>query len=114
MMVASAGLGALVGHPADEMAQELLLEQGIDISAHRARQLTSAMLRQADLVLVMEAEYKKAIESLDPCARGKVYRLGEWGNFDILDPYRQSREVFEHALQLIQQGVADWSSKLGL
>ena len=114
MMVASAGLGALVGHPADKMAQELLLEQGIDISAHRARQLTSAMLRQADLVLVMEAEYKKAIEALDPCARGKVYRLGEWGNFDIPDPYRQSREVFEHALQLIQQGVADWSSKLGL
>ena len=112
--VESAGIGALVGHPADETARALLLEQGIDISGHRARQLTSALLRQADLVLVMEAEHKKAIEALDPSARGKVYRLGEWSNFDIPDPYQQSREVFEHALRLIQQGVVDWSSKLDL
>ncbi len=112
MTVESAGISALVGYPADETAQDLLLEQGIDISAHRARQLTEALLRQADLVLVMETAQKKAIAALDPSARGKVYRLGEWNNTDILDPYRQSRTAFEEALRLIQQGVADWSAKL--
>lgn len=112
MAVESAGIDALSGHPADETAQTLLREQGIDIAAHRARQLTSALLRQADLVLVMENEHKKLIESLDPSARGKIYRLGEWSDTDIPDPYRQPRAAFEEALRLIQQGVADWSAKL--
>jgi protein-tyrosine phosphatase len=112
MSVTSAGIGALVGYPADETAQELLLEQGIDISTHRARQLTGAMLRQVDLVLVMETGQKRAIEMIDPSARGKIYRLGEWGRFDIPDPYRQPREAFEESLRLIQRGVTDWSAKL--
>ena len=112
MSVTSAGISALVGYPADETAQALLLEQGIDISAHRARQLTGAMLRQTDLVLVMEAGQKRAIEMIDPSARGKIYRLGEWGGFDIPDPYRQPREAFEESLRLIQRGVTDWSAKL--
>ncbi|MFO1433673.1 MAG: low molecular weight protein-tyrosine-phosphatase [Candidatus Competibacteraceae bacterium] len=110
--VTSAGISALVGYPADETAQTLLLEQRIDISTHRARQLTSLMLRQVDLVLVMETGQKRAIDTIDPSARGKVYRLGEWGGFDIPDPYRRPRAAFEGALQLIQQGVTDWSAKL--
>jgi len=114
MSVTSAGISALVGYPADEIAQALLLELGIDISAHRARQLTSAMLRQTDLVLVMETSHKRAIEMIDPSARGKIYRLGEWGGFDIPDPYRQPRAAFEESLRLIQRGVMDWSTKLVL
>ena len=114
MSVTSAGITALVGYPADEIAQALLLEQGIDISAHRARQLTGAMLRQTDLVLVMETGHKRAIEMIDPSARGKIYRLGEWGGFDIPDPYRQPRAAFEESLRLIQRGVMDWSAKLVL
>ena len=114
MSVTSAGITALVGYPADEIAQALLLEQGIDISAHRARQLTGAMLRQTDLVLVMEAGHKRAIETIEPSARGKIYRLGEWGGFDIPDPYRQPRQAFEQSLQLIQQGIVDWLVKLAL
>lgn len=110
--VGSAGLGALVDHPADEMAQTLMAEQGIDISVHRARQLSRPLIQQADLVLVMEAGHKKAIEGMDPTARGKLYRLGEWRDMDIPDPYRESRQVFEQALELIRQGVMDWTSRL--
>lgn len=110
--VGSAGLSALVNHPADEMAQTLMAEQDIDISAHRTRQLSRALIQQADLILVMEAGHKKAIEGMDPTARGKLYRLGEWRDMDIPDPYREPRQVFEQALELIQQGVADWISRL--
>ncbi|MBP6133345.1 MAG: low molecular weight phosphotyrosine protein phosphatase, partial [Thauera sp.] len=38
--VASAGIGALVGHPADETTQRVALRHGIDLSPHVARQLT--------------------------------------------------------------------------
>ena len=110
--VGSAGLGALVDQPADETARSLLQERGLDISAHRARQLTAELIRRHDLILVMESGHKRAVESIDPSARGKVYRWGEWGDFDIPDPYRQSREVFEQALELILRGVDDWSAKL--
>ena len=52
--VMSAGLGALVDHPAHELSQKIALEHGIDMSAHRARQINLDILKWADLILVME------------------------------------------------------------
>ena len=112
IQVESAGLGAVVGHPADDHALALMKELGEDISAHRARQIHPDMVKDADLVLVMEAGHKRAIDDADPTARGKVYRLGEWQNRDIDDPYRQPRAAFADALEDIQEGVASWVEKL--
>ncbi len=110
--IASAGLGALVDHPAHEHAVELMHERGIDITMHRARQLTPELVTEADLVLVMESGHKKVLDANEPTARGKVYRLGEWQDEDIPDPFRQPREAFEATLALIDGGVADWVEKL--
>jgi protein-tyrosine phosphatase len=110
--VSSAGLGALVGHGASEHAVELMAERGLDISAHKARQLTPDMIEASDLVLVMEQGHRRAIDSVEPAARGKVHRLCEWRDQDIPDPYRQPRDAFESALELIEQGVADWAEKI--
>ncbi len=110
--VESAGLGALVGHPADEHAVELMSEQGVDIAAHRARQLHPDMVATADLILVMEAGHKTSIDTADPTVRGKVYRLGKWRDKDIDDPYRQPKAAFADALQDIEDGVADWVERL--
>src|SRR4029079_18865235 len=52
--VASAGLGALVGHPMDATAARVLLEHGVDGSAHRGQQVTAELLRKSDLILAME------------------------------------------------------------
>ena len=111
--VESAGLGALAGHPASEHSVALMKERGIDISGHRARQLTPEMIAGSDLILVMEQGHRRAIDSVEPAARGKIYRLGEWRDMDIPDPYRQPREAFEAALEQIEQGVADWVEKIG-
>ncbi len=110
--VESAGLGAMVGHAASEHAVDLLAERGVDISAHRARQLTPEMVGIADLVLVMESRHKKSIETADAAVRGKVFRLGEWRDTEINDPYRRSRAVFEEALSDIEDGIADWVKQL--
>jgi protein-tyrosine phosphatase len=110
--VESAGLGALVDHPASEHAVELMSERDIDISSHRAQQLTPELVGNADLILVMEAGHKKAIETEDATARGKVYRLGEWCDTDIKDPYRQPKVAFEDALADIDDGIADWEQRL--
>ena len=110
--VKSAGLGALVDHPASEHAVALMKERGLDISAHKARQLTPDLVSTSDLILVMEAGHKRVIDSNDPAARGKVYRLCEWQDKDVPDPYRRPREAFEEALALIEQGVQDWAEKI--
>jgi protein-tyrosine phosphatase len=112
MTVESAGLGALVGEPASEYAVVLMKERGIDISSHRAQQLTPELVRKTDLILVMESRHKKAIETSDPATRGKVFRLGEWLNQEIADPYRKPRQAFEEALAGIDDCVADWVERL--
>jgi protein-tyrosine phosphatase len=112
LTVESAGLGALVGEPASQHAMVLMEERGIDISSHRAQQLTPELVRKADLILVMESRHKKAIESDDPATRGKVFRLGEWLNQEIADPHRLPRQAFEEALAGIDECVADWVERL--
>lgn len=110
--VTSAGLGALVGQAADEIARNLVAERGIDISTHRARQMSVEHLHQAELVLVMEAWQQNAIAQHFPQVRGKVYRLGHWGKFDIKDPYRKPRAVFEETLANIERGISEWMERL--
>jgi protein-tyrosine phosphatase len=106
--VSSAGLAALVGRPAEPDACALLAERGLDLSGHRARQLTPALLREADLVLVMSQEQQRAVAAVDASARGRVYRIGHFGGFDVPDPYGQNRAAFERALDLIERGVEDF------
>ncbi len=110
--VESAGLGALVGHPASAHSIELMAGLGEDIRAHRARQIHPDMVREADLVLVMEAGHKRAIDDADPTARGKVYRLGEWQDRDIADPYRRPLAAYETALADIREGVDSWVERI--
>jgi len=112
VVVESAGLGALVGEPASEFSVELMQERSLDISGHRAQQLTPELVTRADLILVMESGHRRAIDADEPTARGKVYRLGEWQDIEIPDPYRQPREAFEETLELIDKGVADWVERL--
>jgi len=110
--VESAGLGALVGHPASEYSVALMDEIGEDITGHRARQIHPDMVHEADLVLVMEAGHRRAIDDADATARGKVYRLGEWQDKDIDDPYRRPKEAYASALEDIEKGVASWVERL--
>ena len=110
--VESAGLGALVDEPASEHSVELMRERGLDISGHRAQQLTSELVTKADLILVMESGHRRVIDTNEPTARGKVYRLGEWQDLEIPDPYRQPRDAFEAALEKIDKSIADWVERL--
>lgn len=106
--VSSAGLAALVGAPAEPLAISLVRERGLDLTSHRARQLTAPLIRAAELLLVMEKDQERAVEEIAPAARGRVHRLGRFGGFDVPDPFRQGREAFERALALIEQGLADF------
>ena len=107
VVVESAGISALVGYPADPLAQELMIKRGLDLSSHRARQLTPELVRSFELVLVMEAGQQRAVESMDSSARGRVHRVGRVGKYDVPDPYRRGRAAFEESLELIERGVGE-------
>ena len=87
--VMSAGLGALVDHPAHEISQKIAMQHGIDMSAHRARQINLDILKWADLVLVMENGHKTELLRRYPELGDKVHRYGEAQQVDIPDPYRR-------------------------
>lgn len=103
-MVCSAGLHALVGEGADSIAVDLMQSRGVDISGHRAQQLASWMVREADLIVTMDVEQQRYIENTWTAARGKVKSLGG-ARGGIPDPYRQGRRAFQHALAMIEQGM---------
>ncbi|WP_186110235.1 low molecular weight protein-tyrosine-phosphatase [Burkholderia gladioli] len=110
--VASAGLNALVGMPASPYAQEVMRMRGLDVSTHRAQQIGRCLCADADLILVMARGQRLSLESRFPFVRGRVFRLGEHTDFDVHDPYRQPRFVFERCARLIELGVSEWSRRL--
>jgi len=110
--VHSAGLGALIGKPADPFSIQLMAEHGIDINAHRAQQISVALVSQADLILVMDLDQKKYVETRYVGARGKVFRLCEVIKSDVPDPYREGIDNFRSAYRLIEQGVAFWTAQI--
>ncbi|APX93264.1 phosphotyrosine protein phosphatase [Halomonas sp. 1513] len=114
--VSSAGLGALVGHGVEPQARQLAEAEGLDVSAHQARQLTVEMLQQHDLILVMSDGQRLAVGEMLPAAMGKTMLFGRWlggaQGEDIPDPYRKSPEVFQHVHQLLTRAADAWAHKL--
>lgn len=106
--VSSAGIQALVGRGADSTSRALMEEKGLNIASHRARQASPELLFSADLILTMSSEQNTQLETINPCIRGRVHRLGKWGGFDIPDPFQRPRIIFVQALQLIEQGIDEW------
>lgn len=110
--IRSAGLSALIGLPADPLSVEIMARRGIDISAHRAQNISTRLVNEADLILVMDLEQKKYVETNYVGSKGKVFRLGEFTKVDIADPYREGMESFEAAYRLIDEGVKVFTERL--
>lgn len=107
--VSSAGLGALVGKPVDSSAAQVMASAGYALPEHQARQITPAMLREADLILTMEQGHLKKIHSLAPEARGKALLIGKWlDNAEVPDPYRQQLPAFEHVFKVLDKATDAW------
>jgi len=108
----SAGMMALVGHGADPIAVQIMSKRGIDISAHRARMLTEPIIRDTDLILVMDTMQRHQLLAEYPYTQGKVFRLGETADQDISDPYLQGPEAFQAAFSNIESAAGDWVKRI--
>lgn len=112
LQVRSAGLGALIGHPADPLACAVCADHGLDLSSHIARPLLRDELLASDLVLTMSQGQTQELTQRYPMMRGRVYRIGHWQDVDVADPYKMPKAAFEAAYDLIETGVASWLTRL--
>lgn len=94
--VSSAGIGAWEGAAASEGAYLVLLEQGLDLSNHRARLLTPELVEQADLILTMARSHLGRVREMAGGARAHL--LGEYagrtGDPEVRDPYGAELEQY--------------------
>ena len=75
--VASAGTGALVGEPISPRMAALVAGAGADPDGFTSRQLTSVILRPAELVIAMTSEHRRDAVTLHPAAVQRTFVLGE-------------------------------------
>lgn len=74
--VSSAGLYE-GGAPATDHGVSVMAERGLDLSAHRSRQVDAEMLERADLVIGMARAHVREAAVLHPATRGKTFTLKE-------------------------------------
>ncbi len=87
--VSSAGTWTPADLPAHPKAMDAAAKLGLDLSAHRTREVDAALLAAADLIVVMEHGHKEALETEFPTVRGRVVLLGFLANIpgsEIPDP----------------------------
>ena len=107
--ISSAGVGALVGRPMDDLAAEIAVQHGLDPNGHVARQLTQEICKHADIILAMSKRNIEEVCQISPESRGKAMLYGRWiGDKEIPDPYRRERIVYEQAFKLLDEGATAW------
>jgi protein-tyrosine phosphatase len=114
--VSSAGTGAFGGEPASEGAYLVALEDGLDLTTHRARPVTRELLADTDLVLAMAHSHLRKLEQLG--AQGRAHLLGEYaggtGQGEVADPmggpiegYRSTYQQLEAMTQRVALRLAE-------
>ncbi|MDX8405191.1 MAG: low molecular weight protein-tyrosine-phosphatase [Mariprofundus sp.] len=104
-LFASAGTGDWhVGRPADVRSVETAQVHGLDMSAHRAQQITAAKVSVWDWFVVMDAANRRDILNMGvPAERLLLMRQFEQTDPvpDVPDPYYGGPDGFEDAYQML-------------
>ncbi len=109
--ISSAGVCAANGVPANPNAVEALREQGINISGHRSRHLSTGLIKEADLLVAMTCGHRDAIVAISPESTGKVFLLKSFGiaqcAADIYDPVGEALDVYRRVRDEIDAALPD-------
>lgn len=111
---ASAGTWAREGYQAAREGQELLRLLGLDLSHHRSRMVNETLLKNAELVLVMEKGHKEALQFEFPAYKDRIYLLSEMCGVEseVRDPVGGTREDFEETIREIDFWLSQGFSKI--
>ena len=112
VQVSSAGMEAWEGEDASLHALEVLKEQNVNLSNHRARRINNELMADADWIIPMTQPQEEGLRRLFPEYVHKVRRLGNWGDQkrDVPDPwggslesYRQTAQEIKELLEILQK-----------
>jgi protein-tyrosine phosphatase len=103
--VGSAGTGAPEGHQASSRGEAYAIARGLDLSSHRAAQLTETELEAADVIYCMDRQQLAAIAELAPAALMRAELLAGEGK-EIPDPHYESDGFFRRVAEQIEEAVA--------
>ena len=113
IVIHSAGVAALTDARAHPIVLDLLRKGGINMRAHRARQCDLDLLRQSDLVLVMEQSHLKWLSAAYPQFHGRSFLMGHWQDKkEVPDPIGQPMAVFESVRDQIDIHADEWLAKI--
>lgn len=106
--VASAGTSAWDGAPASDGALLVALERGLDLSGHRAQQLTRELVQSHDVVLAMGPHHVERAEALG--GEGRTHLLSTFANGPasgrpINDPFGGDLEAYRETLTELQADI---------
>ncbi len=106
VVVSSAGAGAWDGAPVSEGAYLVGLENGLDLSNHRARLLTREIVRGADLILVMSGHHLARVAELG--GEDKAHLLGAYagrepGRTEVNDPFGSDLASYRNTFTELQE-----------
>ena len=111
IVVESAGTMAPSGVSPTNFAVLTMVEMGIDISSHQARPLTEELVKEVDLILVMEWAHQHFIEHFLSSARDKVFLVKTFGkervegNIEIDDPIGGDLDFYRMCGQILKQEI---------
>ena len=108
--VGSAGTWATPGQPALPPVSRAARAWGIDLSAHRSERLNRKLLSSYDLILVMQAGHREALQIEFPETGERIYLLSEvverrsYDIPDVLDSEEAILEVSRELYELVRRG----------
>ncbi|MDG3088241.1 low molecular weight phosphotyrosine protein phosphatase [Vibrio hannami] len=117
LKVSSAGiatrLSKLQGRPADRVGLKVAAEFfGIDMSEHKANQVTQRLIDDHDIILAMEKHHLDELREIFPGLESKCYLYGSVvGVENIADPYMQGAHAFRSIFTLIDRASEVWVEK---
>jgi protein-tyrosine-phosphatase len=118
--VLSAGVWAEPGGRASTNASAVLRLRGVDLAEHRSQSVTHALLKEADIILVMEEAHRRSIFYMAPEALPRVFLLSEMagGHNDIEDPFGGTIEEYgataDELAALIDKGLPKILKRIGV
>ncbi len=108
---ASAGLCAIPGLPASGGAVAALRDSGVDLSAHRSRLLTPALVRQASVIVALAGTHRDQILQDHPDAEQRLFLLRSFAanaatcDRDIDDPVGAGPNAYRFCRERIAAAI---------
>lgn len=107
--ISSAGLAASPGSEIDPRTLRFLEETNVRYLGLGAKAVNKSVVREAELILAMEARHIRRLCDIYPYALGKTFLLGHWRHGrEVSDPVQSTDDEYEIIGEQIYEFAGDW------